>query len=72
MPACRGDAISTFIKGKVTVTGVLSKGFAPYVDAILEGKMPEPLEKAMVIRDGEICDERIRAFREARGIPCAY
>ena len=55
-----------------TVTGVLSEGFAPYVDAILEGTMPESLEKAMVIRDGEVCDERIRAFRQARDIPCAY
>ena len=55
-----------------TVTRVLSEGYAPYVDALLEGSMPESLQKAMVIRDGEICDARIRAFRENRGIPCAY
>ena len=55
-----------------TVSKVLSEGFAPYVDDILEGTMPESLEKAMVIRDGEIYDERIRAFRQARDIPCAY
>jgi len=55
-----------------TVTKVLSEGYAPYVDAILEGNLPASLEKAMVIRDGVICDERIRAFRETRGVPCAY
>lgn len=53
-----------------TVTKVLSEGFAPYVDAILDGALPESLEKAMVIRAGRICDERIRAFRAARGLEC--
>ena len=55
-----------------TVSRVLSEGFAPYVDAILEGNMPESLEKAMVIRDGVILDQRIRAFREARELPCSF
>ncbi len=55
-----------------TVTGVLSEGYAPYVDSILEARMPEALEKAMVIRSGVIRDERIRAFREARNVPCEY
>ena len=54
-----------------TVTRVLSEGFAPYVDAILEDAIPESLERAMVIRDGSILDPRIRAFREARGIACS-
>lgn len=56
----------------ITVTKVLSEGFAPYVDAILEEQLPESLRKALVLQNGEICDPRIRAFREARGIPCAY
>lgn len=56
----------------ITVTRVISAGFAPYVDAILEKTMPESLEKAMVIREGVIRDERIRVFRKARGIPCEY
>lgn len=55
-----------------TVTKVLSEGFAPFVDAILEDRLPEALEKAMVIRDGQILDERIRAFRETRGLACSY
>ncbi len=55
-----------------TVSRVLSEGFSPYVDAILEGNMPASLENAMVIRDGVILDDRIRAFREARELPCAY
>ncbi len=55
-----------------TVSRVLSEGFAPYVDAILEKSMPESLEKAMVIRDGIILDQRIRAFREARELPCSF
>ena len=53
-----------------TVTKVLSEGFAPYVDAILDGALPESLERAMVIRGGHILDGRIRAFREARGLEC--
>ena len=55
-----------------TVSRVLSEGFAPYVDAILEENMPESLEKAMVIRNGVILDQRIRAFREARELPCTF
>ena len=55
-----------------TVSNVLSEGFAPYVDDILEDRLPEALEKAMVIRDGQILDERIRSFREARGLACSY
>ena len=55
-----------------TVSKVLSEGFAPYVDDILEDRLPEALEKAMVIRDGQILDERIRSFREARGLACSY
>ena len=55
-----------------TVSTVLSESFAPYVDSILEDRLPEALEKAMVIRDGQILDERIRAFREARGLVCSF
>jgi len=54
----------------ITVTKVLSEGFAPYVDAILDGQLPASLEKAMVIRGGVIQDERIRRFREARNVFC--
>jgi len=31
---------------------------------------PENLKKAVVIKDGSILDERIRAFREKRGVFC--
>ena len=55
-----------------TVTKVLSEGYAPYVDMILEGRMPESLLNAIVIKNGVICDSRIRSFREARGIACDY
>ncbi len=54
----------------VTVSRVISEGFAPYVDAILDGELPASLERAMVLRKGRICDERIRQFREARGLFC--
>lgn len=54
----------------ITVSKVLSEGFAPYVDSILEEVYPESLEKAFVIRDGHILDQRIRDFREARGLFC--
>lgn len=54
----------------ITVTNVLSEGFAPYIDAILEENYPESLENAVVIKEGHIIDERIREFREARGLFC--
>lgn len=54
----------------ITVTKVLSEGFAPYVDKIIENNYPESLENAVVIRDGHIIDQRIREFREARGLYC--
>ncbi len=54
----------------VSASRVISEGFAPYVDAILEGKLPPSLEKAVVIRNGGIQDERIRMFRKARGLFC--
>lgn len=40
--------------------------------AVLEENMPESLEKAMVIRDGVILDQRIRSFREERELPCSF
>ena len=54
----------------ITVTKVLSEGFAPYVDKIIENNYPKSLENAVVIRDGHIIDQRIREFREARGLYC--
>lgn len=57
----------------ITITKVLSEGVARYVDILLEREYedyPENLKKAVVIRDGHIQDERIRSFREARGIFC--
>lgn len=53
-----------------TVTKVMSENFAPYVDSILEGILPKALTDAMVIRNGHICDDRITAFRMARGLFC--
>ena len=54
----------------ITVSKVLSAGFAPYVDMILEDRYPDSLQKAIVIKDGHIIDERIREFREARKLFC--
>lgn len=57
----------------ITVTKVLSRGIGKYIDIVLESdfdEYPDNLKKALVIREGHILDERIRAFREKRGIFC--
>lgn len=57
----------------ITVTKVLSRGIGKYIDIVLESDFdayPDNLKKALVIREGHILDERIRAFREKRGIFC--
>lgn len=57
----------------ITVTKVLSQGLGRYIDILIENDFeayPENLKKAVVIKDGSIRDERIRAFREKRGIFC--
>ena len=57
----------------ITVTKVLSRGIGKYIDIVLEKDFedyPDNLKKAVVIKDGCIRDERIRAFREKRGIFC--
>ncbi len=57
----------------ITVTKVLSRGIGKYIDMVIESDFdayPENLKKAVVIKDGSIRDERIRAFREKRGIFC--
>ena len=57
----------------ITVTKVLSRGIGKYIDMVLEldfDSYPDNLKKALVIREGHILDERIRSFREKRGIFC--
>ena len=57
----------------ITVTKVLSRGIGKYIDIVVESEFedyPENLKKAVVIKDGSILDERIRAFREKRGVFC--
>ena len=53
-----------------TVSKILSKGFVPYVDALVTGEYPENMKKAMVIEKGHILDQRITDFRTARGLFC--
>lgn len=54
----------------ITVTKVLSDGFARYVDGLISGDIPPSIQKATVIRDGHIIDENIRKFRERNGQFC--
>lgn len=54
----------------ITVTINLSQVFSKYVDLILGDTYTENLKKAVVIENGEIRYEPIRAFREARGLFC--
>ncbi|HSJ37922.1 MAG TPA: N(5)-(carboxyethyl)ornithine synthase [Planococcus sp. (in: firmicutes)] len=51
-----------------TITKVLSTGFAPMLNGLLEGKRSDMVQGAIVIEDGIIKDQRITAFREARGM----
>lgn len=51
-----------------TITKVLSEGFAPMLDALVEGKRTQMVEDAVVIEDGIIRDQRITEFRQARGL----
>lgn len=46
-----------------TVTNVLSDAFCRYVDCVLEDKYPNNLNKAIVIKDGIIIDQRITNYR---------
>lgn len=57
----------------ITITKVLSEGISRYVDYIIENdieKYPQNLNKAVVIEDGHIRDERITVFRMARNEFC--
>ena len=51
-----------------TITKVLSEGFAPMLDGLLEGHLSEMVQQAIVIEDGIIKDHRIADFRQARGL----
>lgn len=51
-----------------TVTKILSKGFAKYVDQLITGEYSLPLQEAVVIENGHIVYDAIRKFREARGL----
>lgn len=57
----------------ITVTKVLSDGISRYLDVLIEGKYedyPKCLQEAVVIRDGKIIDQRIRNFRQLKGVFC--
>lgn len=51
-----------------TITKVLSTGFAPMLDELLEGHISETVQQAIVIEDGIIKDQRITEFRQVRGL----
>ena len=51
-----------------TITKVLSTGFAPMLDELLEGHISEMVQNAIVIESGVIKDQRITDFRQARGL----
>ncbi|WP_083249618.1 N(5)-(carboxyethyl)ornithine synthase [Planococcus maritimus] len=51
-----------------TITKVLSTGFAPMLDELLEGRISEMVQNAIVIEKGIIKDQRITEFRQARGL----
>lgn len=57
----------------ISVTNVLSEGVSRYVDYLIEGSFetyPANLQEAVVILEGSIRDQRIRAFREKRNLMC--
>ena len=54
----------------ITVTKVLSNGFMPYIDGLLQDDVPCSIEKATVINKGHIIDENIYKFRQRKGVFC--
>ena len=52
-----------------TVSEVLSRNFALYLNSLIEGDLPEILRKAIVIDKGVLLDERIVAYRKRLGLP---
>ena len=51
-----------------TITKVLSTGFAPMLDGLLDGQISNMVQQAIVIEKGIIKDPRITEFRQARGL----
>lgn len=51
-----------------SVTNVLSKGFAKYVDKIVTNDYDKVLNDAVIIKEGHILDDDIKQFREARNL----
>lgn len=51
-----------------SVTSVLSKGYAKYVDKLLNEEADPVLKEATIIDSGHILDENVRKFREARAL----
>ncbi|MEN6339537.1 MAG: N(5)-(carboxyethyl)ornithine synthase [Clostridiaceae bacterium] len=52
-----------------TVSEILSRNFAPFVDSLVTGKYRPSLEAAVVIRNGVVLDPEIFEFRARRTIP---
>jgi N5-(carboxyethyl)ornithine synthase len=48
---------------RISATRAISAAAAPYLDLIIEGAPNAVLDKATIIRDGKILDERIRRFQ---------
>ena len=51
----------------ITVSRSFSRLLAPMVDRVLSDDLTEEMEKAVVIRDGAIIDQRIADFRQRGG-----
>ena len=52
----------------ITVSKVLSEGCSRMFDGIIEGNLPDYVEKAVVIEQGHILNESTRSFRLQRGL----
>ena len=52
----------------ITVSRSFSRILAPMVDLVLEDRLTKPLQRAVVIQNGEILDPRIAAYREGRSL----
>ncbi len=53
-----------------TVSRLISRGIAPLIDPLIEGKLPKHVKPALVIDKGRILQEAITQFRQARGLYC--
>ena len=53
-----------------TVSKIISEGVSKLIDPLVEGKLPDHVKPAVVIKAGKVIQDEIIKFRQARGLYC--